>query len=61
MIRVDEVEADRLMAHARLAGPGFAGIDVFPAQHFGAAGLMDSDGVGHGYSPWSLLSGTESR
>src|SRR5688572_15389094 len=48
MIDVDEVEARGVLADPDLAGAGIADLDLFPLQNLGAAGLMDSDGAGHG-------------
>jgi hypothetical protein len=52
-IGLDIVEADRGVAHARLARAGFADGDFFPVQNFGAAGLVETDGMRHGGSPLS--------
>src|SRR6185437_5583700 len=48
-IGLDIVEADRGMAHARLALAGLADLHLVPLQDFRAAGLVETDGVGHGF------------
>ncbi len=47
MVGVDVVEADGLEADAGLVGAGIADRDLVPLQDFGAAGLVESDRVGH--------------
>ena len=49
VVDVDKVQADGVMAHARLVRARIADGDLFPFQYFGAAGLVEADGVGHGY------------
>src|SRR6185312_15189442 len=51
IVGVDEIEADRGLANACLARAGLADLDLFPAQDFGAAGLVDTDCVSHRRSP----------
>ena len=46
-IDVDEVHRDIGVAHARLAGAGLADLDGLELQHFGAAGFVEADGLGH--------------
>jgi hypothetical protein len=55
MIDVDEIEADCVVANRRLTGGGCRHIDGFPGQHFRAAVLMKSNGMGHRESPRCLL------
>jgi hypothetical protein len=38
-----------MMAHARLVRTGIADGDLFPFQNLGTAGLVEADGVGHGF------------
>ncbi len=47
-VDVDEVQAHGGLAQAHLAGSGFTHLDGFPAHDLGAAGLVDSDCMGHG-------------
>ena len=47
-IDVDEIQADGVVLDARLAGAWVANGNVFPFEDFGAAGLMETDGFGHG-------------
>ena len=54
-IDVDEVDRHVGVAHARLAGPGLADLDRLELEHFGAAGLVEADGVGHDMSPWGVV------
>jgi len=35
------------MAHARLTGTGIADVDSLQREHFGSAGAVESNGVGH--------------
>src|SRR5437660_363099 len=35
------------VTHPRLADTGFADRDLLPHQHFGPAGLVETDGLGH--------------
>jgi hypothetical protein len=37
------------MAHARLVRAGIADGDLLPFQDVGAAGLVEANGVGHGF------------
>src|SRR5215831_13776110 len=48
MVGVDVVEAHRLVADQSLAGTGLRDVHVLPLQHFGTAGLVETDGVRHG-------------
>jgi len=50
VVNVDVIEADGMVPHACLAGRRVADADFFPAQHFGTAGGVKTDGVGHGVS-----------
>jgi hypothetical protein len=50
MVDVDVVEADGVVAHARLVRRRVANADFFPAQDFGAAGGVKADGVAHAVS-----------
>ena len=47
VIGIDVVEADGVVAHRRFAGGRGGQVDCFPAQNLGAAGLVNTDGVGH--------------
>ncbi len=53
VIGVDEVEADRRVADADLAGAGLADRDLLPAHRLGSAGLMNPDRVDacHTFTP----------
>ncbi len=46
-VDVDVVEPAGALLQADLAGAGLADLDFFPAQHFGAAGLVDANRPGH--------------
>lgn len=46
-VDIDVVHTDSGVAHPRLAGTGFPDWDLFPHQHFGPAGLVETDGLGH--------------
>jgi hypothetical protein len=50
MVDVDVVEADGVVAHARLVRRRVANADFFPAQDFGTAGGVKADGVAHAVS-----------
>ena len=50
-IGLDVVEAHRGVADARLARAGLADLHLVPLQDFGAAGLVEANGMGHGGSP----------
>ena len=50
MIDVDVIEADGVIPHARLGGRRAPNIDFLPAQDFGAAGGVKTDGMTHGVS-----------
>ena len=56
-VDVDEVDGDVAVAHARLARAGLADLDGLELEHFGAAGLVEANGLGHGV----MLSGCEAR
>ena len=58
LIGVDEVQADRVLADADLAGAGIADLDVLPDEHFGTAGLVESNRFGHLASPKAKKEGT---
>src|SRR5205085_6691685 len=47
MIGVDVIQSDRGMAHASLAWAGLADSDAFPLQYVGAAGLVNTNRIGH--------------
>ena len=47
VIDVDEVEAHRSMADARLARTGLADLNFLPDQNFGTAGLVVANGMRH--------------
>src|SRR3569623_971634 len=47
VIGVDEVEADRGVAHADLAGTRGRQVDIVPLDHFGTAGPFDSSNARH--------------
>ena len=47
VIDIDEVQSHCGLLQPDLAGTGSTNLDPFPLQHFGAAGLMDSDRAGH--------------
>src|SRR5207249_10434867 len=47
VIRVDEVEADRLVTDARLALSGLRDIDIFELHHFRGALFADHDRLRH--------------
>jgi hypothetical protein len=51
LVDIDEVQADRLVADADLAGPGLADLDVHQFHFLGAAMLADADGFAHCGSP----------
>ena len=55
MVGVDVIEADGLEADPRLIGAGIPDGDFLPLQDFGAAGLVESNGVGHVFS-WRFKS-----
>ena len=46
-VNVDEVHGDVAVAHARLAGPRIADVDLFDAKHFGTADAIQTDGSCH--------------
>ena len=46
-VDVDEVHGDVAVAHARLAGPGIADVDLFEAKYLGTADAIETDGSGH--------------
>ena len=48
MIGVDVIEADCRVTHAGFARPRFADHNLLPVHDFRAAGLMNSNGKGHG-------------
>ncbi len=48
VIDIDIVEANRALPDADLAGTRIAHLDLFPAQCFRAAVLMNANGFGHG-------------
>ena len=48
LVNVNEVQADRVVADADLAGAGVAHGHVHEFELFRAAGLVDADGLGHG-------------
>jgi hypothetical protein len=48
VIGVDEIEADRMVAHCGFTRSRGRHNDRLPAQHLGAAGLVNANGVGHG-------------
>src|SRR5260221_8540689 len=55
--RVDEVDADRLVAQSNLSGGGSADLLVFDLEHIGPAVSMKANGGGHvslsnGESEW---------
>ena len=52
VVDVDEVHRHESVAHARLAGAGRADLDLFQLQLFGAADLVQPNGVGHGVVSW---------
>jgi hypothetical protein len=47
VIDVGVIEADGMMAHARLPRPGITDTDIFPLKYFRSAGLVDSNCFGH--------------
>ena len=49
-VDVDEVDGDVAVAHARLAGAGLADVDRLELEHLGAAGLAESNRLGHDLS-----------
>src|SRR5258706_2282769 len=53
MVGVDEVEPDRAVADADLAGTGVADVDLLPAHRLGAARLVNPDRVDacHSFAP----------
>ena len=48
MIGVDKIQADRMVAHSGLTGSRGRHDDRLPAQHLGATGLVNANGVVHG-------------
>jgi hypothetical protein len=50
--RVDEVDADRLVAQPHLCGGGGADLLVLDLEDIGCAVLMKADGGGHGVLLW---------
>jgi hypothetical protein len=48
VIDIDEIQPDGAMAQPDLAGARFADRDLLPLEHFGAAGLVDANGMRHG-------------
>jgi hypothetical protein len=51
LVDIDEVQADGLVADADLARAGVAHGHIYEFELFGATGLVDLDGKGHGGSP----------
>ena len=47
MVGVEIVQADCVMADPDLARAGIADLDIFPDEHFGTAGLVESNRFGH--------------
>src|SRR6185503_8594810 len=54
-----EVDADRGMAHAHLAGPGLAHLDIVELKYFGTTLLVVADCLCHDYSLDWFLGGSE--
>src|SRR6185503_9766737 len=54
-----EVDADRGMTHAHLAGPGLAHLDVVDLKYFGTTLLVVADCLCHDYSLDWFLGGSE--
>jgi hypothetical protein len=55
VIDVDEIQADRRVADARLARTGLADLHFLPDQNFGTAGLVKANGMRHGRAPWDEM------
>jgi hypothetical protein len=51
MVGVDVIDADDGMADPRFARTGVADGDLFPAEHFGTAGGVNANGMGHVGTP----------
>ena len=47
MVGIDEIQANRRVAHARLACSGLSDLDIIELQHFGPADFVESHRLGH--------------
>jgi hypothetical protein len=59
VIGIDEVEADRGMAHANLPRARFAQVDILPAQYLGPAGRVKTDRLYHRSCLHGVVTGSE--